>query len=83
MIPETAEIEGTIRAVSEGTRTRVHDGIRRVVAGIAAAHDMEADVDIEAGYPVTVNDGDFAEFTLAHGHRAARRPIGSCACPIR
>ena len=30
VIPETAEIEGTIRAVSEKTRTRVHDGIRRV-----------------------------------------------------
>ena len=25
---------------------------------------MEADVDIEAGYPVTSNDGDFAEFSL-------------------
>jgi hippurate hydrolase len=64
VIPEIAEIEGTIRAVSEGTRKRVHDGVRRVVAGICAAHDMEADVDIEAGYPVTSNDSDFAEFSL-------------------
>ena len=39
VIPETAEIEGTIRAVSERTRAKVHDGIRRVAEGVAAAHD--------------------------------------------
>ena len=38
VIPETAEIDGTIRAVSERTRAKVHDGIRRVADGIAAAH---------------------------------------------
>ena len=64
MIPETAEIEGTIRAVSERTRAKVHDGIRRVVDGIAAAHGCSVVVDIEQGYPVTVNDGDFAEVAL-------------------
>ncbi len=64
VIPETAEIEGTIRAVSEKTRTRVHDGIRRVVDGIAAAHGCAVDVAIEAGYPVTVNDDDVANSVL-------------------
>ena len=44
VIPETAEIEGTIRAVSERTRRAVHDGIRRVAEGIAAAHDAEVTV---------------------------------------
>ncbi len=65
VIPETAEIFGTIRAVSESTRSRVHDGIRRVADGIAAAHGCQADVEIDAGYPVTSNDDRFAEFTLA------------------
>jgi hippurate hydrolase len=65
VIPERAEIEGTIRAVSEATRAKVHDGIRRVVEGIAAAHDCGVDVTIEPGYPVTVNDDDFAERALA------------------
>jgi hippurate hydrolase len=64
VIPETAEIEGTVRAVSEKTRSRVHDGIRRVVDGIAAAHGAEVDVLIEPGYPVTVNDEDFAATAL-------------------
>jgi amidohydrolase len=64
IIPETASIEGTIRAVSEATRARVHDGIRRVVDGIAAAHGCAVAVEIEAGYPVTVNDDDFADRVL-------------------
>ncbi|MET0144249.1 MAG: M20 family metallopeptidase [Ilumatobacteraceae bacterium] len=73
VIPETAEIEGTIRAVSERTRRLVHDGIRRVVDGIAAAHGCAVDVDIEQGYPVTVNDDDFADRALA----VAGRVVGT------
>ena len=71
VIPETAEIEGTIRAVSESTRAKVHAGIRRVVDGIAAAHNCAAEVDVEAGYPVTVNDPDFAERALATAREVA------------
>ncbi|MGD9701886.1 MAG: M20 family metallopeptidase [Acidimicrobiia bacterium] len=62
VIPETAEIAGTIRAVSESTRRKVHDGIRRVAEGIAAAHEASVEVEIEAGYPVTVNSNDFTSF---------------------
>lgn len=65
IIPETAQIEGTIRAVSEKTRSKVHDGIRRVVDGIAAAHGCEVVVEIDQGYPVTVNDDTVAEEVLA------------------
>lgn len=64
VIPEVADIEGTIRAVSERTRTKVHDGIRRVAEGIAAAHGCECEVRIDLGYPVTVNDDSFAEYAL-------------------
>ncbi len=64
VIPETAEIEGTIRAVSEQTRTQVHGEIQRVAEGIAAAHDAAVRVELRDGYPVTVNDTDGAEFAL-------------------
>ncbi|MEO8266496.1 MAG: M20 family metallopeptidase [Ilumatobacteraceae bacterium] len=64
IIPETAEIEGTIRAVSETTRRLVHDGIRRVAEGIASAHDAEVMVEIVDGYPVTVNDRSQADVVL-------------------
>ena len=64
IIPETAHIEGTIRAVSEATRTRVHGNISRVAEGIAAAHGVTATVEIDSGYPVTVNDDGFAGHAL-------------------
>ena len=64
VIPETARVEGTIRALSAKTRGKVHDAINTVASGIAAAHGMQATVTIELGYPVTVNDAPSAEFGL-------------------
>jgi amidohydrolase len=64
VIPEAASMLGTVRTVSEATRESVHEGIRRVAAGIAAAHGAEADLKITRGYPVTVNDEGFARFVL-------------------
>ena len=64
IIPETAYLEGTLRTLSGPVREQVRGHIRRVAEGIAAAHEMTAEVDIEHGYPVTRNDGAFAG--LAH-----------------
>jgi amidohydrolase len=65
VIPESAHILGTIRAVSERTRTKVHDALRRVAEGVAAAHDAAVTVEVELGYPVTVNDLGFAGFATS------------------
>jgi hippurate hydrolase len=62
IIPETALLEGTMRTVSETTRTRLKDLVRQVATGIAAAHGASVEIEIEPGYPVTVNDGPFAAF---------------------
>ena len=62
VIPEVAEIEGTLRTVSEKTRDLVHDGIHRLAHHLALAHDCEAEVTIKRGYPVTVNDDGFVVF---------------------
>ena len=58
IIPETAHLEGTIRTLSEATRTLVHAEIRKMCEHVAAAYGCTAEVDIELGYPVTVNDVD-------------------------
>ena len=50
----------------------VRADVRRVAAGIAAAHGAEVEVDIEPGYPVTVNDPVFTELVLS----AAREVLG-------
>lgn len=62
VIPETASIQGTLRAVSAKTRKNVHTYIDELANGVASAHGMKADVEIELGYPVTVNDHQFASF---------------------
>jgi hippurate hydrolase len=64
IIPDTATLLGTVRTVSGATRQRVLEGIRRVAEGIAAAHDVEVDVELTHGYPVTSNDDAFAGFVL-------------------
>jgi amidohydrolase len=56
IIPETAVLEGTIRTVSDATREAMREHVRRVTSGIGAAHGVEAEVEIDPGYPVTVND---------------------------
>src|SRR5581483_9748549 len=57
IIPEYARLWGTLRTLSERTRTACHEGIERVAMGVAAAHGAEAEVEVEHGFPVTVNDG--------------------------
>jgi len=62
VIPETATLTGTIRAHSEAAREKAHEGVHRVADGVARAHGVEAEVRLEPGYPVTVNDGAFEGF---------------------
>jgi hippurate hydrolase len=56
VIPETAVLEGTLRSLSETTRATMYEEIRRVCRHTAMAHGCTAEVEIEPGYPVTVND---------------------------
>lgn len=65
VVPETANLLGTLRVVSERTRTAMHEGIRRVAEGVAAAHGLGVKAHVVAGYPVTVNDAGFAGFARA------------------
>ena len=77
VIPETAMINGTMRAVSERTRSLIHSGIKRVAEGIVAAHDLDVEVELNIGYDVTVNDAEYASFaadvaTAVSGDRNVR-----------
>lgn len=62
VIPESARIQGTLRSVAEGSRERAHAGIERIARQVGLAHEVDAQVTITAGYPVTVNDEGFAAF---------------------
>ncbi len=56
VIPEVATLDGTIRTLSELTRKQVHTELKQVVKHTAAAYGCHAEINIEPGYPVTVND---------------------------
>ena len=64
IIPEVATLTGTVRALSSETRELILRGLRRVADGVAAAHGVTADITFSDGYPVTVNDREFAGFVL-------------------
>ncbi|GAA4539386.1 M20 family metallopeptidase [Amycolatopsis samaneae] len=56
IIPETAELEGTIRTLSERTRALVREELPKVCEAVGAAHGCRVSVDVTPGYPVSVND---------------------------
>ncbi|HJW40618.1 MAG TPA: M20 family metallopeptidase [Rhizomicrobium sp.] len=62
VIPESAKLLGTLRSFSEKSRTAAREGIVRIAENIAKAHGVEAKVNLEAGYPVTINDSKFVDF---------------------
>lgn len=62
VIPESARLLGTLRAVSESSRRTAKEGIARIAEKIAEAHGATARVRLDEGYPVTVNDGRAAAF---------------------
>lgn len=62
IIPETAELHGTIRTLSAHRRAMVADELARLAPAIAAAHGCTATVEIVEGFPVTVNDARAAAF---------------------
>ncbi len=65
VIPDTAYLEGTVRAFSTETRARLEERCVRLCTSIAAAHGLSAEVRFSSGYPVTVNDVEHADFALA------------------
>ena len=71
IIPDSAVLIGTIRTFSETVRAQIHDRIRRTAEHIAAAAGARATVDIELGYPVTVNDPELVRRMVPTLARAA------------
>ena len=62
IIPESAELTGTIRTLSPARRQMVADEIAKLALHTAAAHHCTADVDIVEGFPVTICDARAAAF---------------------
>ena len=75
IIPETADMQGTIRTLSPHRRAMVAAELRRLVPAIAEAHGCTAEVTIEEGFPVTICDTRAAAF----GQRVVEETFGEAA----
>ncbi len=64
IIPEEAEMIGTIRTLDTEMQEIIHEKIRHVATTIAESMGATADVDIQTGYPVTYNDPELTEAML-------------------
>jgi amidohydrolase len=64
IIPEEAEMEGTIRTLDSKMQKEVHERIRKTVQSIAASYGATAEVTIDTKTLVTYNDPELVEQSL-------------------
>ena len=62
VIPDRAILGGTLRAIDPRTRALLQEELRRVSAGVAAAHRLEARVAFDLGTPPLVNTPEAAQW---------------------
>ncbi|WP_047465947.1 M20 aminoacylase family protein [Rhizobium rhizogenes] len=65
VIPDNAGFAGTVRTLDPAIRDLAERRFKQIVAGIAASHDAEADIQFQRNYPVTFNHADETEYALA------------------
>ncbi|MFL5580177.1 MAG: M20 family metallopeptidase [Gemmatimonadaceae bacterium] len=75
VIPERAELKGTLRATDAATRERLREEVRHVAESVAAAHRLTAKVTLFGGTPPVVNPPEAA----AWAQEAVRRSVGEAA----
>ena len=75
VIPETAELSGTIRATTAASRSLLLHELGVIASGVAGAYNVRAQIKITEGTPPIVNPRDGAECAA----RAVRRVLGDRA----
>ncbi len=62
VIPETAEIAGTVRTLKKEMAAKAEERMRAICAGLAAAYGATIELDYDANYPVTFNHAEETVF---------------------
>lgn len=62
IIPSTAQLEGTTRALRPETRQHLRNAVGRRLHAIAAANELQLDLVWTEGYPPTINDPRIAAY---------------------
>ncbi|WP_407175864.1 M20 aminoacylase family protein [Bradyrhizobium sp. STM 3562] len=71
VIPQTAELHGTVRTLTPEVRDLVERRVREVVAGVAQITGARIDLTYERGYPVTVNHAAQTEQAISIAKQVA------------
>jgi amidohydrolase len=64
IIPQTASMMGTVRTLSPETRDLCEERLKTIVASIAQAFGVTAQVEYNRGYPVTVNHPEQTDYAI-------------------
>ncbi len=64
VIPQTAELKGTVRTLTEEVRSLIEKRVQEVVTGVAQITGAKIDLVYERGYPVTVNHASQTDFAI-------------------
>ncbi len=71
IIPESAQIIGTLRTLDYNMQAHINKRMQEMVPAIAAAYRAEATIDIAKGYPITYNHLDLTAQMLPSMEKAA------------
>lgn len=78
VIADEVKLSGTLRAHDPGVRDELETRMRRIVAGVAAAYNVHADVRVIRGYPPVRNNAQlarqFSEYLRANGRLRVESP---------
>jgi amidohydrolase len=64
VIPQTAELRGTVRTLTQEVRELIEKRVREVVAGVAQMTGARIDLVYERGYPVTKNHASQTDIAI-------------------
>jgi hippurate hydrolase len=73
VLPDGYVLKGCCRAMGKATQDVIEDAMQRIVAGVAAAHNVHAEVRYERRIPATINDPASALLAAA----CAREVLGA------
>lgn len=76
VIPDSVQLNGTVRTFDHSLAQEIEKHIRKIVAGITAAYDADFELQFTYGYPVLVNDVSSTNLVVAAG----REYLGDGRC---
>ena len=76
IIPDTAEMKGTVRTYDVRVQAEIIRRMRAVLKGISATHGVRCDLVYQKGHPVLCNDARLVEIVRASA-RALKFPVGA------